>query len=198
MSVVFPTTRVNLDFEWENDLPIEINYKLARLEGYLEDTEYLMERAMRILQKDMARKFEMEMDPDGQHWADLVKPEPNQIGILRRGSTNAEMYRAAISDEAWSASPVGVFFDSSVLPDYWIHHEQPDGGGHRIPQREFISPTGTAQDEIEVMAATWMDAGVEEITHGGSIFTGFTGVFNPKSGRFHDPSTGRFVKAPLI
>jgi len=198
MSVVFPTTRVNLDFEWENDLPVEINYKLAQLEGYLEDTEYLMERAMRILQRDMRRKFETETDPDGMHWETLVKPESNQIGILRRGSTNADMYRAAISDEAWSASPVGVFFDSGAMPDYWIHHEQPDGGAHRIPKREFIAPTAQAQDEIEVMAATWMDAGVEAITEGFSGFSGFTGVFNPKSGRFHDPSTGKFVKAPLI
>lgn len=209
MSVVFPTTRVNLDFEWENDTPIEINYKLAQLEGYLEDTEYLMQRAMRILQSDMAHKFETETDPSGAHWEDIVRPEEGQIGILRRGSTNAAMYNAAISDEAWTASPVGVFFDSSVLPDYWVHHEQPDGGAYRIPKREFIAPTQEAEAEIETMAYGWMDYGVEEITSSSSFFGG-TELFGLGGGVIghlgqttmlggiarrviKDPATGRFV-----
>ena len=208
MSVVFPTTRINLDFEWENDTPIEINYKLARIEGYLEDTEYLMQRSMRILQKDMAHKFETETDPSGMHWDDLVRPEPEQIGILRRGSTNAAMYEAAISDEAWTASPVGVFFDSSVLPDYWIHHEQPDGGSYRIPKREFIAPTQDAEAEIEGMAYAWLDTGVAEIVNesaffGSSLFGAGGGVIGQLGQTtmlggvarrvIRDPSTGRFV-----
>lgn len=204
MSVVFPSTRVNLDFEWENDTPIEINYKLAQLEGYLEDTEYLMQRAMRILQKDMAHKFETETDPSGIHWDELVKPEPEQIGILRRGSTNAAMYEAAISDEAWTASPVGVFFDSSVLPEYWVHHEQPDGGNYRIPRREFIAPTQEAEAEIEQEAFLWMDGGVEEIAYGSSTLFGVGGNVIGHLGQttmlggiarrvIKDPATGRFV-----
>lgn len=203
MSVVFPSTRINLDFEWETDTPIEINYKLAQLESYLEDTEFLMQHAMRVLQKDMAEKFETETDPSGMHWEELVRPEPEQIGILRRGSTQAAMYEAAISDEAWTASPVGVFFDSGVLPEYWIHHEQPGGGSYRIPRREFIAPTQEAEAEIEGLAYTWMDLGVEETAGAGLLFgmggsvighLGQTTMLGGVARRvIKDPATGQFV-----
>ena len=201
MSVIFPGT-VGLEVEWEYPEPPQVVYALAQLEAYLSNTVVLAEMAKQELQLDMERKFETETDPMGRAWQELVQPESEQIGILRRGSTNAEMFHAAISEGAWDTSPVGVFFDTSALPPYWIFHEQPEGtGGQRIPQRSFIDASNEAQAAIEEMGGAWMQMGIDRTVM----------VASPTSGRplaplgtttliggvarreIHDPATGRFV-----
>lgn len=204
MSVYFPGTS-GVKFEWEYPEPPVVNYQLARLEAYLANTEFVAREAVRILQEDMRRKFEEERDPDGIAWQELVQPEAAQIGILRRGSTNAAMFEAAISDQAWTASPAGVWFDAGQLPPYWIYHEQPSGGEQRLVRRAFVGPTGEAEIEIEAMAFTWLETGVDDVVYN------ISPVRSPATGRIlgtmgqtsiiggiarreiRDPATGRFV-----
>jgi phage gpG-like protein len=207
-SFSFPPT-VGLNFEWEYPEPPVIAYKLAQLEAYLENTTPLMEGAKKVLQVDMAQKFEDESDPMGVPWAELKQPAPEQVGILR---LTTDMYEAAISDEAWDVTPAAVYFETGVLPGYWVYHEQPEGGGQgqRIPQREFVGPTFEAQGEIEALGIGWLEIGVARAASTGGLggrgmsrsslgsFTPSTpasrAYFNPKSLRFQDPQTGRFVK----
>lgn len=164
--VSFQTT-VNLDFDWEYPDPPRINYELLRIEEYLENTQGLATAAKEIARVEMAQRFEREVDPDGRPWVPLVKEASNQVGILR---LTTDMYEDAISEEAWTATPVGVFFDTSVLPDYWAYHEQPftEGSaaiiesdrGNRIPQRRFIGLSEKAERQIEGAADVWLMGGI--------------------------------------
>lgn len=199
MSVTFPGTAA-VRFEWVEGSPETTAIQLTGLENYLANTQVIAEKAKDLLIVDMMEKFETETDPSGRAWEELVQPEVEQIGILRRGSTNAQMYHDAISDDAWEATPVGVFFNTAALPPYWEFHEQIDGGQHRIPQRAFIDATSSAQDAIENMAMGWLEVGIALAT-----------VFSPRTGKaigrmgqtsmvggiarreIHDPATGRFV-----
>lgn len=201
MSVTFPGT-VGLELKWQYPEPPQVVYALAQLEAYLEDTQVLAEMAKQELQYDMERKFETETDPQGSAWQELVKPEAEQIGILRRGSSNAAMFHAAISEAAWTSTPVGVFFDTTVLPPYWVYHEQPEGGGvQRIPQRAFVDASNEAQMEIEEMGGRWMQIGIERTVIVSSPATGrflaplgTTSVIGGVARReVRDPSTGQFV-----
>lgn len=206
MSVTFPGT-AGIKFEWEGDTPPSVAYKIASLEAYLMDTVALAEMAKEELVVDMMEKFESESDPEGHSWDELVQPEAEQIGILRRGSTNAQMYHDAISERAWEVRAEGVYFDTSALPPYWAFHDQPDRGEYRIPRRAFIDPTVQAQVAIEGMAARWLDIGVAYATRGvggGLVSSPSTGQFIGAIGQttviggiarreLKDPSTGRFV-----
>lgn len=161
--VSFPTT-INLDFDWLYPDPPRINYELVRIEEYLERTQVLAEVAQEVAQVDMAERFEREVDPDGNPWKELAQPAFDQVGILR---LSTDMYQAAISDSAWSATPVGVFFDSGSLPQgkdggqYWQYHEQPEGrGGQRIPQRRFIGLSPDAEQNVENRADEWLAQGI--------------------------------------
>lgn len=156
--VSFQST-VRLEFDWEYPDPPAINYELLRIEQYFENTQGLAEAAKEIARVEMAERFEHEVDPDGNPWQPLADPvqEPRVGGILM---LTADMYEAAISDEAWTATPVGVFFDTGPLPDYWPYHEQPDGGTQRIAQRKFIGLSADAEQQIEGAADVWVAGGI--------------------------------------
>src|SRR5262245_52374949 len=96
------------------------------MEEYFEHTEVLAEVLKKALQVDMERRFEEERDPDGRVWEPLVQPADEQIGILR---LTGEMAEDAVSEDAWVATPAGVFFSTEALPAYWAFHEQPEGQG---------------------------------------------------------------------
>jgi hypothetical protein len=208
MSTFFFPPTTGLDFDWEYPDPPEIAYRLAKLEAYLENTMPLMEMAKDALKTDMKEKFESESDPSGTPWAELVWPAPEQVGILR---LSTDMYEAAISEEAWDVTPGVVYFNAGVLPAYWAYHEQPEGeAGQRIPRREFVGPTFEAQEKIEGLGITWLEAGVARTVSGGGMTRGPAGrftssggrvstpasrsFFDPSALRFRDPQTGRFVK----
>jgi len=160
--VSFPAT-VGLDFEWLEPGPAAINFQLVAMEEYLEDTQALAELAQAAAQVDMARHFVTETDPSGNPWTPLVQPAPDQQGILQ---LTGEMRDVSISDEPWTATPVGVFFNTGVLPDYWRYHEQPEGGGQRIPQRQFIGLSADTEGEIERTADGWLMGGIMLGTRG--------------------------------
>jgi len=206
--VSFPGT-IKLDFEWDEGSPAAINYKLMKIANVFENPLPITAEAKAILRIDMRERFEQEVTPQGDPWEPIKQPEEQQIGILRRGSTDAAMYRAATSDRAWSSNSVGVFLDTSGFPPYWPRHEQPSGneGGGRIPRREFIGSSNEAQLEIENFAFYWLNEEVYEIiTEPAPV-----GVFSPRTGKslgvmgqtsiiggvarreIRDPSTGQFV-----
>lgn len=149
--VSFPAT-VGLDFEWTPS-PRVINFQLLQIEEYLANTQVLAEEASIAARVDMQRRFETETDPDGRPWEPLVSPADTQQGILQ---LTGEMREAAISDEAWIATPTGVFFNTATLPDYWQYHEQPDGGTQRIPQRRFIGIDADTETVIANRADEWL------------------------------------------
>jgi hypothetical protein len=213
VSVIFPPT-ARLDFEWVENTPEEISYDLALLEGYFENRQALTEALKEMLESDMAMKFETETDPSGSPWQPLKEPAKDQVGILR---LTEDMFNAATSESAWSATPQGVFFDTGMLPPYWAFHEQPDGGAHRIPKREFIGPSMEAQAKAASIAGMWLDSIIEAVA-APSMFTPASGMFNPLATRgavtrgtsvgivtrgvfrrqIHDPATGRFVSTKGI
>lgn len=199
MSITFPST-TGLKFEWQYPDPPEIEYRLLALERYFENTEVLAQTAMRELQEDMELRFQMEVDPNGRPWEPLKQPAKDQVGILR---LSEDMYHAAVDDQAWTASPVGVFFDTGELPPYWVYHEQPEGGGNqRIPRRAFIGASDSAQSQIEDMADVWMNIGLAQATRlVASPTTGralapmgaTTMIGGVARRQVRDPATGRFV-----
>ena len=157
MTNIFQGSGIELRVELENEISVE--YQLLEVEKRLENTEVLTREAQEVAQADMERRFVTETDPDGFPWAELVRPEDEQIGILRRGSTDAYMYHQAISDEAWSATPVGLFFRTDDLPDYWVFAEQEHNeGASRQPQRRFIGLSVEAERKTEVVADKWLAA----------------------------------------
>jgi len=176
--VSFPAT-IGLEFDWLYPDPPVIEYQLVQLERYLENTQVLMEGAKQRAQVDMAERFETETDPDGHPWQELAQPAPEQVGILR---LSTEMYQRAISEDAWIATPVGVFFDTSRLPDYWPYHEQPEGaGGQRIPRRSFVGLSSDAEQKIVNRADEWLAGGLvlggifrREVRTQVGTFTAFT------------------------
>ena len=155
-SVSFP--QIRLDFDWEYPDPLAVNFQLVAMEEYLEKTEVLALQAKNAAQLDMARHFDTETDPDGHAWAPLVSPAFDQQGILQ---LTGEMRDVAISDEPWTATSAGVFFNTGVLPEttrggagqYWQYHEE-EGG--RIPQRKFIGLSSDAEGEIESLGDLWL------------------------------------------
>lgn len=154
--VSFPAT-VRIEFDWLDDGPRRVNYELLRIEKYLENTQALTEAAKEIARVEMATRFEREVDPEGSPWQELARPAENQVGILR---LSTDMYKKAISEDAWTATPVGVFFDTNTLPKYWPYHEQPDGGAQRLPRRSFIGLSEHAEDQIEAMGDLWLAGGI--------------------------------------
>lgn len=155
--VSFQST-VRLELDWEGPwTPPRVNYELVRIEEYFENTQGLATAAKEIARVEMAQRFEREVDPNGMPWQELAEPAANQVGILR---LSTDMYEAAISEEAWTATPVGVFFDTEPLPPYWPYHEQPDGGAQRIPQRKFIGLSRDAEQQIEGAADVWVAGGI--------------------------------------
>lgn len=139
----------------------EVEAKLIKLDRRFKETEDLALEAMAVAQVDMEERFVEEVDPDGNPWEELVKPAEDQIGILRLTGTMAE---EAVSDAAWTATPEGVFFNTEVLPDYWVFHDQPEGaGGQRIPQRKFIGLSADAEAEILGLADMWLLERIEEV-----------------------------------
>lgn len=168
--VSFPAT-TGLRFDWLYPEPPVINYQLLQLEKYLANTEVLAQEAMKIAQADMDEHFQTETDPEGNAWEELERPAENQIGIL---ALTDYMHERAISDEAWTATPQGVFFRTDVLPDYWVFHEQPEGqGAQRIPRRSFIGYSADAERRVEGIAEAWLAAGVNNMTK----FRGMGGRF---------------------
>jgi len=161
--VSFPSTR--LEFDWEYPDPLAVSFQLVALEEYFEHTEVLALQAQGAAQVDMARHFQTETDPDGRAWEPLVQPAVDQQGILQ---LTGDMRDVAISDEAWTATPVGVFFNTSVLPEttrggegqYWQYHEQPEGEGGRLPQRRFIGLSTDAEGEVERLGDVWLAEGI--------------------------------------
>jgi phage gpG-like protein len=137
-----------------------MGYQLTVMEDYFENTEAFTEMAKQEAQIDMATRFETETDPDGDRWPTLKYPAPDQIGILQ---LTGAMRDAAVSDEAYVATPVGLFFNTSVLPEYWVYHEQPGNIGetrNRIPQRRFIGLDAATEQKLENRAEEWMAGGI--------------------------------------
>lgn len=117
----FPAN-TRLRFDWEYPEPPEINYRLAVIQRNLEETQVLAEAAAEVAQTDIREHFYTETDPQGRPWEPLKKPAPDQVGILR---LSEDLFHAATADEAFQATPAGVFYRTDVLPDYWVYHEQP-------------------------------------------------------------------------
>src|SRR5215831_2810418 len=103
--------------------PESANILLGRLDRRLKDTTGLVEATMPFFKQDMELRFQTETDPEGRPWMPLVKEAPEQQGILQ---LTGALREAAVSDQAWIASPVGVFFNTAALPEYWIYHDQPE------------------------------------------------------------------------
>lgn len=139
-------------FDWNPELEA-LEARLIMLEEYFEHTEEFMLDAKDEAQIDMARRFEEEVDPTGTPWAPLVMPATEQVGILR---LTTEMSDKAIN-EAYVVSPAGLFFDTSELPPYWIHHEM----GQRVPQRAFIGLSRVAQERLQDRFSGWVRGGIE-------------------------------------
>lgn len=150
-------TGVGLEFEWEYPDPTEITYRLAKLADYLEDTQVLSETLEATLQYDMALRFHTETDPTGKPWAPLVRPAKTQQGILQ---LSGDMRDAAISNAPWTATPVGVFFDTSELPPYWYFQDVRSSHIPRGP-RKFIGVSKKAQAEAIRTADGWLAGGIE-------------------------------------
>lgn len=167
---VFPG--VGVELEWD---PVpEVIYRLSKIEAYLENTQLLAETIQPALQYDMATRFNTETDPSGNPWAELVQPAKDQQGILQ---LTGEMRDTAISDAPWEATPVGVFFDTTVLPEYWAYH---DIGSYRIPRgpRKFIGVSAVEGERIVGLGDQWMAQGIE------IGIRGFIGVGRAPSGVF--------------
>jgi len=159
-AISFPAT-TGLRFDWKYPEPAQVNYQLGALEGYLQNTEVLAASLKEHLIADMEDRFESETDPDGHPWEALEEPAPTQIGILR---LTEDLRNAAVSEDAWTATPEGVFFDTSVLPDYWVFHEQPEGqGSQRIPRRAFVGASPEAEVEAVMLAETWLEVGLAKV-----------------------------------
>lgn len=158
--VIFPSP-ISLEYKWHGGMPpSKMRYELLQTEHYFEHTEALAELAKGEAQIDMATRFETETDPDNDRWAGLKRPAFNQIGILQ---LTGQMRHDAISDEAYIASPVGLFFNTAVLPDYWVYHEQPGNVGefaNRIAQRRFIGLDASTEQKIMNRADEWVAGGI--------------------------------------
>lgn len=159
MSVFFPPITGRVEFtpdtyeSWHG-----AEFQLLGLEAYFANTEAFVEEMKAEAQIDMATRFESETDPDGVAWLPLIDPAPQQIGILQ---LTGQMREDAISDEAWVTTPEGLFFDTSVLPDYWIYHEQPEGeGAQRISRRQFIGLSDQTERKIENRFQERVDEGL--------------------------------------
>lgn len=168
------TPGVGIEFEWGELAPEELTYRLAKIEGYLAETQLLAETIQPALQYDMARRFDTETDPNGRPWAPLVRPAQEQQGILQ---LTGEMRDIAISDAPWEATPAGVFFDTTYLPEYWAVHEF---GSSHIPEgpRKFIGVSDIEGERVERLGGEWLDRGITLGTRG------FIGIARAPSGVF--------------
>lgn len=202
-SILFHST-VGHHYTWRPSLA-RVEAALGLLQEDLEDLTELAEEMIPILQKDMEERFYKEVDPKGRPWKPLVRPAPDQVGILRLTET---MFEAAISDDAWQADDGSVYFDAEVLPFYWSFHQL---GTSHIPVRAFIGISQNAKAEL----AAWgvFESGVRDKVERAKDFATSdpfpTGVLRePGTGRFmspgrmlpsgrilppRDPSTGRWV-----
>ena len=158
--VTFPSP-IGLEYSWKRGIPPStMRYELLQMQDYFEHTEALAEMAKVEAQVDMATRFETETDPDNDRWATLKFPAYDQIGILQ---LTGQMREDAISDEAYIPSPVGLFFNTAVLPRYWVYHEQPGNIGEtkrRIPQRRFIGLDAATEQKIVNRAEEWQAGGI--------------------------------------
>lgn len=167
---------IRLDFDLD---PTELVVReLVHIEDYLEDTMSLALAAKEILQLDVAQHFATETDPDGNAWAELVKPHKDQQGILQ---LSGDMRDDAVDDGAWTVNSVGVFFDANQLPPYWFYH---DVGSARIPRgpRAFIGASEEAANKVEMLGDSWLAVGIgvgSSTPMGMSFVSGYT----RKSGR---------------
>ena len=148
---------VSLQFNFPN--AESVKRQLAVIEDYLEDTLPLAETAKAALQVDMARRFDTETDPDGRKWADLVRPAFDQIAILQ---LTGDMRSAALDEASWTATPVGVYFDTSNLDTEAPYWKYQDIGSSHIPRgpRTFIGAGEQEANRIERMGDEWLARGI--------------------------------------
>lgn len=132
------------------------------MEEYFENTEVFMMEAKEEAQISMAQRFVTETEPSGDRWASLKDPSPFQQGILQ---LSGQMRDDSLDDDSWIATPVGVFFDTSKIPEYWIYHEQPRydierDSPQRIPQRKFIGLDDLTEQKIVNRGEEWLAGGI--------------------------------------
>lgn len=154
---------VGIEFDWGAVSPEELTYRLAAFAEYLEDTQLLAETIKPMLQHDMAERFDTETDPSGKPWKPLVRPAETQIGILQ---LSGDMRDKAVSDAPWEATPVGIFFDTTKLPEYWAIHDF--GYSARIPRRQFIGVSEEEANSVQAVGYEWMGRGMD-IAFGGDV-----------------------------
>ncbi len=158
MAVLFPPIDFRIELDWNYPEAARARFTLTEWEAYFAGTEIFLEEAKQEAQIDMASRFDTETDPEGFPWLPLIQPAPEQIGILQ---LTGELRQAAISDEAYVVTPEGLFFNTGVLPDYWVYHEQPEGeGSQRISRRPFIGLDANTEQKIENRFSEWVDEGI--------------------------------------
>lgn len=152
MSQVFATQ--NIRYDWKPELR-EVEARLARMEAYYENEASLYPQAEFIGIRDMHHKFDTQKDPSGSPWTPLEPPQrPYPHDILQ---LTYAMRNAATDPGTWEATPEGLFFDESLLPPYYVHH---DPGGDRTPPREFIDLTEDARASLEALFVSWVEGGM--------------------------------------
>lgn len=132
----------------------EIRTDLMLLSKKMGDYKLPLLRSKTIIIGDVKEAFETETDPrDGKRWdaLSLRASKVPRYGKLQRKKTNRRMYRAMISRNNYGVSKEGVFLNQSRIPEYFVYHQQDEGGSAapvvtvpkavraKMVQREFIA-----------------------------------------------------------
>lgn len=166
----------------------EAAVRLNTLAGYISAVDIPMRGAKRIAMDDMKQRFDDEVSPDGAKWfaldPDYAARKQHEVGfehpILTR---ERELRDAATSEEAWSVTGESLFFNTSVLPEYWrVHQEGSIGfgakfhasaniageadveGEQNIPPRPYIGLSAEAEAKIFTLFDVWFSEGIEMAT----------------------------------
>jgi len=179
---------------WKPD-PVVFRDAILDVAEALEDRSTLLLAARQYIQDDIREHFQTESDPDGmpwEPWADsyvgYAEEYPN-VGILRQ--TN-ELYDEATSNRAFIISHDTVFYDSSVMPERGIWHQEgranrttKQGTPNPLPQRSFLGLSDESQALITLVAVDWFDRAID-------LYETSTGRLGRRH-RVRSVSTGRFI-----
>lgn len=184
--------------EWVPD-PVVLGRSMLAVADSLSDATLPLAKAAQVYREDIDDRFATETDPDGapwQYWAEsyveYAENFPN-TGILDQTS---ELREAATSGRATIISNDTLFYDTTVLPERGIWHQEgrPNrmtrgGKPNPLPQRRFLGLSAEAEALITLSFVDWFNDAI-------ALYPTSTGLI----GRRHSlrGAGGRFVPRESI
>lgn len=189
-----------MTFEWVPDPKVYAN-KFLTVADALETTRAVpLAAASEQMQTAIQERFDTKTDPQGvpwprwsfsylaSHFAPLLL---NLDGILVR---TGALRKAAVSTEAMTVTNDTLFYQTELLPNYGLAHDQglPDRAGgwsgrNPLPRRSFLGMDDESALRILGFFSEWFDRSIDLfVTSTGKVaprhrIRGFGGMFIPRS-----------------